>query len=206
MSDGLITDEKRLLTQDSLAQMQTPQVTVWKEEKWGLTWAINDTYETRLVSHGGGTMGQVSQLILAPERDFAVAVFTNAGEGGKATLDITRKALELYLGIEVSDPEPIDTAKKVLAQYAGTYTRPFADIHLGMLGDRLVGQVIYKMGFPDKDSPPPPASPPFTVGLCEEDRLIILDGLMKSGTADIIRKENGSIGWLRFGRIHKKQV
>ena len=206
MSEGLISDDKRLLTKDSLVQMQTPQVSVWKEEKWGLTWAISDTYGIRLVSHGGGTMGQVSQLIIVPERDFAVVVFTNADEGGKATLDITRQALKTYLGIEISDPEPIDTTKDVLAQYVGTYTRPFADIHLGILGDRLVGQVTHKMGFPDKDFPPPPPPPPFTVGLCEEDRLIILDGPMKSGTAEIIRKEDGSIGWLRFGRIHKKQV
>jgi CubicO group peptidase (beta-lactamase class C family) len=206
MSEGLNSEDKPLLTKDSLVQMQTPQVTVWKEEKWGLTWAINDTYKDRLVSHGGGTMGQVSQLIIVPEQDFAMVVFTNAEEGGKATLEIPRKALEIYLGIEITDPKPIDATKEVLAQYAGTYTRPFADIYLGMLGDRLVGQIIYKMGFPDKDSPPPPAPSPSTVGLCEEDRLIILDGPMKSGTADIIRKEDGSIGWLRFGRIHKKQA
>jgi len=79
MGDGTISEEKRLLEKASLIQMQTPQVTVWKKEQWGLTWAIDDTYETRLISHGGGTMGQVSQLIFAPEADFAVVVFTNAG-------------------------------------------------------------------------------------------------------------------------------
>jgi hypothetical protein len=60
------------------------------------------------------------------------------------------------------------------------------------------------MGFPDKDFPPPPAPPPATLDLIAEDRLMVLDGPMKSGTAEIIRNPDGSIGWLRFGRIHKR--
>ncbi|MFN2151644.1 MAG: hypothetical protein ACK2T5_08615, partial [Anaerolineales bacterium] len=86
----------------------------------------------------------------------------------------------------------------------GSYQRSFADIHLGMLGGRLIGQLIFKKGFPAEDSPPPPPPPPFTIGLCEEDRLIVLDGPLKSGRAEVIRKADGSIGWLRFGRIYKK--
>jgi CubicO group peptidase (beta-lactamase class C family) len=204
MGGGITSDKKRLLAKESLAQMQTPQVTVWKKEQWGLTWAISDTYETRLVSHGGGTMGQVSQLIFAPERDFAVAVFTNAGEGGDVTLEVTRQAIKSYLGIEITDPEPMETKTEELVQYIGSYQRSFADIHLGMLGGRLIGQLIFKKGFPAEDSPPPPPPPPFTIGLCEEDRLIVLDGPLKSGRAEVIRKADGSIGWLRFGRIYKK--
>jgi CubicO group peptidase (beta-lactamase class C family) len=205
MGDGTISEEERLLEKESLAKMQTPQANVWKEEHWGLTWAINDTYQTRLVSHGGGTTGQVSQLIFAPEREFAIAVFTNAGEGGQVTLEVTREALKAYLGIEITDSEPMEVKEEELAQYTGSYSRPFSDIHLGLLGGRLIGQLIYKMGFPAQDSPPPPPPPPVTIGLCEKDRLLVLDGPMKSAKAEILRKEDGSIGWLRFGRIHKKQ-
>jgi CubicO group peptidase (beta-lactamase class C family) len=204
MGDGSTPDGKQLLQKESLVQMQTPQVTVWKKECWGLPWSVNDTYDTRLVSHGGGTMGQVSQLIIVPEKAFAVAVFTNADEGGQVTLEVTRQALKDYIGIEITDPDPMDVAESDLAQYVGTYTRPFMDIYLGLLGGRLIGQVIYKMGFPTQDSPPPPPPPPFTLGLCEDDRLIVLDGPSKSGKAEIIRLAEGSIGWLRFGRIHKR--
>jgi CubicO group peptidase (beta-lactamase class C family) len=206
LGEGLSADGQRLLTKESLAGMQTPQALVWKKEQWGLSWAVDDTYGVRLISHGGGTMGQVSQLILVPEMDFAVAIFTNAEEGGNVTMDVTRRALKDYLGIEISDPEPMQVEEKVLAQYVGTYTNSFSEIHLGVLGGRLICQVIYKMGFPDKDSPPPPSPQPFTVGLCEEDRLIVLDGEEKSSKAEVIRREDGSIGWLRFGRIHRKKV
>jgi len=206
LGDGRTAEGEVLLTSDSMAQMQTPHAAVWAKESWGFSWAINDTYDVRMVSHGGGTMGQVSQLILVPEKDFAVAVFTNDDAGGQVALDVTRAVLKEYVGIEISDPEPIDAAEDVLAQYVGSYTRPFTDIHLGLLGGRLVAQLIYKMGFPSQDSPAPPPPPPFTVALYEDDRLIVLDGPNKSGRADIIRKADGSIGWLRFGRIHKREA
>jgi hypothetical protein len=79
------------------------------------------------------------------------------------------------------------------------------DGELGMLGGRLIAQVVYKAGFPSQDSPPPPPPPPATLGLCEPDRLLVLDGMMKDGMGDVIRQANGSIGWLRMGgRVHKR--
>ena len=204
MGNGLLVNGERLLEKESLAQMQTPAATVWKKEQWGLTWAVDDTCDDRLVSHGGGTMGQVSKLLFAPDHDFAVVVFTNSESGSQVTLEVTRRALKDFLVIEITDPEPIGASEKALAAYVGDYSRPFADIHLCLLGGRLIGQAIIKMGFPDKDSPPPPAPPPFTLGLIEEDRLMILDGPMSSSTAEIIRNADGSIGWLRAGRLHKR--
>jgi hypothetical protein len=31
-----------------------------------------------------------------------------------------------------------------------------------------------------------------------------MDGPFKDGLAEIVRKPDGSIGWLRFGRIHPR--
>lgn len=204
MSDELLAEGNRLLHKDSLLKMQTPDVTVWNKEKWGLTWAVNDTYETRLVEHGGGTMGQITQLTLAPDRDFALAIFTNSSAGGGLIHDISTWILKEYLAIEITEAEPMEASVEQLTPIVGTYSRPFGDIHLGILGGRLIGQLIYKMGFPTKEIPPPPPPPPFTMGLVEEDRLMVLDGPNKSSKADIIRKSDGSIGWLRAGRIHKR--
>jgi CubicO group peptidase (beta-lactamase class C family) len=204
MGDGTTAGGNRLLEKDSLLKMQTPNVTVWKKEQWGLTWSVDDSYGTRLVAHGGGTNGQISRLVLAPERDFAVAVFTNAGSGGHVTKAVVNQALKAFVDIEINDPQPLEVPEEELAVFAGDYSRPFADISLGILGGRLIGQLIEKMGFPDKDIPPSSQPPPFTLGLVEEDRLMILDGPMKSSLVDIIRKVDGSIGWLRAGRLHKR--
>jgi CubicO group peptidase (beta-lactamase class C family) len=204
LGDGKISEEVQLLSKTSLTQMQTPQVTVWDKASWGLPWSIDDTYETRLVAHGGGTNGQVSLFSLVPEKQFAWAIFTNAGNGGKTGAEIEKKILKDYLGIDIEDPKPMQASEQQLASFVGKYSRPFMDIHLGILGGRLIGRMTYKKGFPDNDSPPPPAPPPFSLDLVEENRLMVLDGSLKEAKVDVFRKPDGSIGWLRSGRLHKK--
>jgi len=67
------------------------------------------------------------------------------------------------------------------------------------LSGKLVAQMVYQRGFPAQDSPPPPPPPPMSLALCEKDRQLILDGPFKGQTADVLRKPDGSIGWLRTG-------
>jgi hypothetical protein len=134
----------------------------------------------------------------------ALAVLTNADAGGAVTGSVRDWFLEHYLGLKEAKPEPIEASKEELAEFVGFYSRPFADVELGLLNGRLVGQMIYRQGFPSKDTPPPPPPPPSAMTLCEADRLIVLDGPGKDGTVDVIRKPDGSIGWLRLGRIYRK--
>jgi CubicO group peptidase (beta-lactamase class C family) len=207
LGDGTAGGENRLLSPDSMAQMQSPQAALWKSRSWGLTWAIDDTSGTRQISHAGGTMGQVSLLVLVPEHDFAIAIFTNANRGNSVTQGVSRWALKEYLGLESDDPAPIEASVEELTQYVGRYSRPFAEIELGILGGKLVGQIMPKGSFPDKDSPPEPAPPPMSLALCEKDRLLVLDGPASGDTAEVVRKPDGSIGWLReSGRLHVRQA
>ena len=206
LGDGTNEEGTQLLTIESLRAMQTPQVTVWEKEAWGLTWTIDDTYEMRIVSHGGGTMGQVSQFLLIPEHDFAIAVLTNADRGGQVTKDVTRHALEQYFGLEFKDPSPIESTEEDLIPYVGQYQRPFMDIDVGLLGGRLVAQMTIKGRFPSEDSPLPPPLPPVSLALCGKDCLLVMDGPFKGDKLHIIRKEDGSIGWLSTGRIHVRQA
>ncbi len=207
LGDGRVDEATRLLSPESMAQMQAPQVTVWGDEAWGLTWAIDETGGTRRVSHGGGTMGQISQLMLVPEHQFAIAIFTNADRGGLLTREVSRLALKEYLGMETRDPLPIEASTEELAPYVGRYRRPSAGVELGILSGKLVGQIIYTGGFPTKDTPPPPPPPPASLALCESDRLLILDGPLKDARVDVVRKPDGSIGWLRLGlRIYVREA
>jgi hypothetical protein len=108
------------------------------------------------------------------------------------------------LGLKETKPEAIEATEAELAEYVGVYQRPFSDVELGMLNGRLVAQMIYRQGFPTKETPPPPPPPPSALALCEKDRLLVVAGPNKGGTVDVIRKADGSIGWLRLGRIHRK--
>jgi CubicO group peptidase (beta-lactamase class C family) len=207
LGDGKAKDGAQLLKPESLAHMHAPQVTLWGDEAWGLTWSIDEIGGTRQLSHGGGTTGQISLLALIPEHDFALAIFTNANRGGILTREVSRWALREYLGLETPDPTPIESSEEELRPYVGRYTRPFADIEVGLLGGKLVAQVTPKLGFPDNDSPPSPAPPPMTLAPCEKDRLLVLDGVYKDAQANVIRRADGSIGWLRFSRrLHKRKT
>lgn len=207
LGDGRVNDETRLLSSESMKLMQSPQVTVWKDESVGISWWIKEIDGVHVLSHSGGTLGQISLLILVPERDFVMAILTNANRGGIVTREMSRWALKQYLELETPDPRPIESSEEELASYAGHYSRPYVDIELGMLGKNLVGQEIPKGSFPTKDSPPEPPPPPMSLALCEKDRLLILDGSAKGLKGDVIRKPDGSIGWLRFGgRIHVRKA
>ena len=206
LGDGTAEDGTRLLTPESLSMMHTPQITIWgEEESVGLTWFINDKDGTRILSHGGGTVGQVSLLTLVPEHHFAIAIFTNANQGGSVTGNVSRYALKEYLGIQSKKPIPIESSKEELTPYVGRYVRPFAELELGILAGRLVGQLTFKESGLQSNVPPPP--PPMSLALCEKDRLLVLDGTSKDSLIDVIRKPDETIGWLRLGlRIHKREV
>jgi len=206
LGDGSIENGTRLLTPESMSQMQTPQATIWKDQTIGLGWRLSIVDGARRVSHGGGTKGQVSLLTLLPEHSLAVAVLTNAEQGGSVTDGITDWVLAHYLGLDVPKPEPIEASEEELAVYVGLYQNPHWDLELGMLCGRLIGQVVRKRGFPSQDIPPSPPPPPATLAPCEKDRLVVLDGPAKSDTVDVVRLADGSIGWLRFGgRLGKRQ-
>jgi len=82
--------------------------------------------------------------------------------------------------------------------------RPFAELELGILAGRLVGQMTFKEAGLSGDVPPPP--PPMSLARCEKDRLLVLDGRSKGARVDVIRKPDGTIGWLRWGRIYKREI
>ena len=206
LGDGCAADGTRLLMPETMRAMQSPQVAIRDGEAWGLAWSLEDVGGARTIGHGGGTLGQVTLLTLVPERNFAVAVLTNADRGREVTREVTYRALSEYLGVQHEEPAPIETSAEELAQYASWYRRPYADIELGVLGGRLVEQMIIKQGFPTRDQPPGPPPPPTVLGLCGKDTLLVLEGPGKGTRADIVRRDDGSVGWLRMGRLYRRDA
>ena len=191
-----------LLTPASLRQMQSPQFPIWRDkEAVGLAWMLNDVDGFRRVSHSGGTVGQISQLALAPERGFALAVVTNCERGGELTQAAYRWCAEHFLGVKPWLPIAQHASMEKLAQYTGQYAREGVDAELRLENGQLKLHLAFTAGFPTEDTPPPPAPPPAVLDLCEEDRLIVVDGAMKDMLIDVIRDEHGQIRWVRSGRV-----
>jgi len=205
MSDGTAPDGTRLLTRESLAQMQTPNVPAANGEFLGITWFIRDVDGTRIVRHGGATHGQLSAFVIVPARRFAITVLTNASRGGELNKEIVQLALHEFLGLDEQDPAPLDAPADQLAPYAGRYESLASLIDLSIRDDALVLQLTPRGGFPTKDSPPSPAPPPTRLALIGEDQVIALDEPFKGTRGELLRDPGGRIAWLRIGgRVNRR--
>ena len=190
-----------ILKRETLEPMYEPQVTIWENEFCGLSWFIDDTLGTRQIKHGGTTNGQVSQLSILPEHDLALAIFVNAAQGSHTIQQVQKWVFREYLGLDLLEASPIEFSTEDIESYACVYSRPFADIELDMLGGKLVCQMTVKAEI-GRRGPFPTSQPmpmPMPLGLCEKDRLLVLDGPAKGGKVDVIRQSDGAIGWLRMG-------
>lgn len=205
LADGRTDTGERLLQHQSIAEMQQIHARLWKDRGWGLSWSVDTFDGTTRVAHGGATNGQKALLHIFPDHGVAVAAAANGGDSRTFNAQVTKRAAKEFIGLEIPVPRPIEAEEAELEQYVGRYSRPFADLHVGMLAGRLIGRLIYKQGFPrPEDVEPPP--PPATLALCEPDRLVVLDGPLAENTAEVIRDETGEIGWIRIGgRIHRRQ-
>jgi CubicO group peptidase (beta-lactamase class C family) len=204
MGDGTAPDGTRLLKPESIALMQTPQVSAADGNLFGLTWFLRDVDGQRIVRHGGATNGQLSAFMMVPARRFAITVLTNADHGGALHRDITCWALDHYLGIRESDPDLLDPGEESLAAYAGLYTGFMADLDLRLRDGALYIQDVPKLALPGAALPP--ADPPVRMAFCGEDRIVALEEPIKNTRGEFLRAPDGSIAWLRiFGRVFARQ-
>lgn len=125
MGDGTV-DGTRVLSQDSINQMQTPQVTVNAESEWGLGWSLGHVGGVRTIGHNGATNGFQAQLTIVPERGYAIALLTNSARGSSASRGIVRWALAHDLGLESPEPTLLTLAPDALARFTGVYRQPLA--------------------------------------------------------------------------------
>lgn len=205
MGDGRAPNGERILSTELLYRMRSPDAVVFDQEKWGLAWAVDDSAGPRRVWHGGGTVGQISNLSFFPEHQFAFCLLTNADAGRIFNPKAIAFLIKQYLRIDVPELKPVQATPEELAEAVGKYTRPANDIEVGMVGGQLAAVMTPKQAFPSRDVPTPPPTPPMPVTKCGKDRLLIPVGIAAAGPIDIIRKPDGSVGWLRVGyRIHKK--
>lgn len=194
-----LSSDPQLVSADSLALCHTPQHNIFNDEAIALAWFVDDRAGKRILKHGGGTKGQVTLLALVPKHNLILTVLTNAENGGQLTREVLEWVMAEYLDAPISQPEPIAYETADLQPYVGVYDRSYANIELGIIGGRLIGQLAYKKGFPDEKTPPPPPPPPATLMPVGQDHFMIIDGPMAKSEAHFLRRADGAIGWLRLG-------
>ncbi|MEJ2132359.1 MAG: serine hydrolase, partial [Gammaproteobacteria bacterium] len=202
---GVAPDGTRLLGADAINRMREIEYTFTPNRHTGLAWMLGKYGDTMALQHGGGTVGQISLLTVIPEQRFALATFTNSGMGGRVNEDVLGRATKLYFDIEIPKPEPVECTTRDLEEFVGRYERTHGDLELGILNGRLVAQQVSNVRFPTEDSPAPPAIPPVSLTVGPNDSLYVQDGQARGFLWDVVRKSDGSVGWLRIGgRILRK--
>jgi hypothetical protein len=190
-----------LLSTESQTCMQEPQASVVADdERICLTWFTNALSDgTRVIRHSGGTNGQIAGFWIVPARRFALAVLTNAGNGGMLTRELYLQAVRDYLGLDDGAPAPIDVPPERLEAVTGRYTGALQDLVVE-LGERgLIARAIPKGGFPHADSPPPPAPAPAPFAFYSESCVVVTEGGFKGARGEFGGWQNGRPAWLRFG-------
>jgi CubicO group peptidase (beta-lactamase class C family) len=204
MGDGTSANGQRILTAASVRQMRSPIVAkAGTDSSMGLTWHLARAGLRDVVEHGGGTNGQISQLRLVPDRQFAFTIVTNAAGGRNLIPVIGRAVMEAYLGVPNVLPPRMAVNAGALAEYAGTYRRQFADVVVSVDGDALLFRTIPKM--PGLDGKVPPADPAQRIGFYATDKLLRLAGPLAGNPAgEFVRGTDGKVAWLRMGRILRR--
>jgi hypothetical protein len=152
--------------------------------------------------------GHILLLEIVPERNFAIAILTNASVGWRLIQDVERKALESYLGVSYArnqaiahrglvetlpNVEPLATQPD-FAPYVGTYTRPSNTVVVRADGKRLLVQER-----PNGNRAPAAEQPILFFG---PDRAVITDGPDSGQSIEFVRDAAGRVNWVRVvGRV-----
>jgi hypothetical protein len=165
------------------------------------------------IGHGGSANGQFADVLLVPERNFAVVSLSNAGPDGiPFNKEVICWTLKHYLGIIDRDLEPVAFDPLVAKEFVGNYENEVMtlDIDTTSIGLRL--EVLMKpeiRAAADKELPPDHT--PFNFGLLAvgKDEYIITSGAFKGQRGFFARDTNGAITGIDlagrlFNRISKE--
>ena len=198
-------DGPPLLRGESLQLMHSPKVAINSYMgSVGLAWIMNENDGAKLLWHNGGTNGQCAALTLLPQHGLALGMMSNSNNGDILNDRFNKRVLRDFCGVEIPEPEVIDSSQEDLAQYVGAYKGTLREITLRMHGGVLMADIRLKGGLPS-DQPELEISPT-PVARCGRDQLLALEGRFANTRADIIRDASGEVRYLRFGsRVNVKQ-
>ena len=196
LGDGTAPDSTRLLSAAGLRGMREP---IGPRGEVGLSWWLRTVDGVRIVSHGGTTAGQQAEFVLVPERDFGITMLTNSTRGHALGRELVRFALREYCAIDDRDAEARPATPAELEAFAGRY-----EIARGQLELRIAdGDLLLTLGPRPGVAPPPngwpPFPPPARCGVVADDALVLLDGPGKGSRLEVLRNDDGSVEWVRFG-------
>lgn len=200
LGDGRAGNGALALSTNMLHQMKEPTATLRAStlgDAIGIGWFLRDVGGVRTVGHGGSANGQFTELLVVPERNFAVVSMSNAGPNGiPFNQAIVRWALENYLGLIDHDPEPIPFAATRAQEIAGKYENEMMIGTIDTVGATLRLEIRIKpeiRAAADKEPPPDPLPCDFGLLPGNKDEYIITSGAFKGQRGFFTRDKSGTV-------------
>ncbi|MEU6773774.1 serine hydrolase domain-containing protein [Streptomyces sp. NPDC046759] len=186
---------------DLARRMQEPTVELHGStlgDAVGLGWFLRDVDGVRTVGHGGSTNGQFANLLLVPEREFAVVAVSNAGpdSGLEFNQAVLRWAIEHYLGIVEGDPEPLPYDPQRAQEIIGHYESGIMTLIIDTDGDTMTVECRIKPEIRTaSERELPPDLPPAGLGLLpgSGDEYIVTGGGLIGQRGFLTRDTDGAI-------------
>lgn len=194
-------DGRGVLGAHSLALMRRPTVELRGSslgDAFGICWFLKQVGEVATVGHGGSANGQFADLLLVPERDFAVAVMSNAGPDSGLAFNqaILTWALEEYLGVVQKSPEPLPYDAVRASEVAGRFGNEVMVLTIADDGEKLtIACQIRPEIRASSDTELPADLPAARAGLLpgESGEFVVTEGGLANQRGIFLRDQSGAV-------------
>jgi CubicO group peptidase (beta-lactamase class C family) len=200
LGDGHAESGVQILPAEVLHRMKVQTVALRGStlgDAFGICWFLRDVDGVRTIGHGGSANGQFAEMLLVPERNFAVVSLSNEGPDGiPFNQAVVRWALRTYLGVTDQDPEPLPYDEAQTRQIVGDYENDYMLLTISTDGASLTLKVGIKPEIrAASDKELPPDYPPADIGLLpgDGDEYIITNGGLKGQRGFFTRDKSGAV-------------
>jgi len=95
LAQGKLPDGKTYISSGPLLERRAPQVSMGKDESYGMGLMVDTTYGVPVVHHGGDLFGYHSDMIWLPQQNVGAVILTNGDPGWLLRNRFRRKLLEV---------------------------------------------------------------------------------------------------------------
>jgi CubicO group peptidase (beta-lactamase class C family) len=95
LAEGKLPDGTTYISKEPLLERRAPQVSIGKDETYGMGLMVDTTYGVPVVHHGGDLVGYHSDMMWLPQQNVGLVILTNADPGWLLRDRIQRKLLEV---------------------------------------------------------------------------------------------------------------